>query len=114
MLAAALLIAAPSAAQDRDPAQRQKLLDLAYVLGEAHALARACDNDSQYWRARMTRLIELETPDLAFKGRLTAQFNTGYSAREAQFPGCSPAAKAAARAAAQRGRQLSLDLSRIR
>ena len=108
------MISAPSAAQDRDPAQRQTLLSLAYVLGESHALARACDDDSQYWRARMERLIALEAPDLAFKTRLTAQFNTGYSAREAQFPNCSAASKAEAKAAARRGRTLTLELSRIR
>ena len=114
MLAAAL-VSAPSAAQDRDPSQRQSLLDLAYVLGQSHALARACDDvNSLYWRSRMERLIELEAPDLPFKARLTAQFNTGYSASEAQFPTCTPAARAAATAAARKGRTLSLELSRIR
>lgn len=113
-MVAAALVAAPSAAQDRPPAQRQTLLDLAYVLGESHALARACDDDSQYWRARMARLIELESPDLPFKARLSAQFNTGYSAGEAQFPTCTAAARAEAVAAARRGRALSLQLSRIR
>lgn len=84
------------------------------MLGESHALARACDVKSMYWRARMERLIALEAPDLAFKARLTAQFNTGYSAREAQFANCSPASRAEAKAAARRGRALTLDLSRIR
>lgn len=111
---AAALIAAPSAAQDRDPAGRQKLLDLAYTLGEAHALKRACDPESQYWRARMQRLIDLEKPDLAFETRLANRFNTGFSVREAQFPECNAAAKAEAAAAARRGRALAQDLSRIR
>ncbi len=101
-------------AQDRDPAARQKLLDLAYVLGESHALARACDDDSQYWRARMTRLIELEQPDLAFKVRLTERFNTGFSAREGQFPECSARSRTEAAAVARRGRTLALALSGIR
>jgi uncharacterized protein (TIGR02301 family) len=114
LFVAAALVSAPSAAQDRDPVQRQALLDLAYVLGESHALARACHDDDQYWRARMARLIELEAPDLLFKARLTAQFNTGYSAEEAQFPSCTAQARAAAVDTAKRGRTLSLQLSRIR
>jgi uncharacterized protein (TIGR02301 family) len=110
---AAALITAPSLAQDRSPAARQTLLDLAYVMGEAHALAYACKAGDQYWRARMARLIELEKPDLAFKVRLTDRFNTGFSAMEGQFPNCDAAARAQAAKVAQRGRGLSLDLSRI-
>jgi uncharacterized protein (TIGR02301 family) len=111
---AAALIAAPSAAQDRDPAGRQKLLDLAYVLGEAHALKQACEPASQYWRARMRRLIDLEKPDLAFETRLADRFNTGFTVRQSQFPACSTAARAEAAAAARRGRTLAQGLSRIR
>lgn len=111
---AAALIAAPSAAQDRDPAGRQKLLDLAYVLGEAHALKRACEPESQYWRARMQRLIDLEKPDLAFQTRLADRFNTGFTVREDQFPDCNGAARKEAVAAARRGQKLAQELSRIR
>ena len=114
ILAAAALIAAPSLAQDRDPAGRQALLDLAYVLGEAHALKQACEPNSQYWRARMQRLVDLEKPDRDFHVRLADRFNTGFTVRETQFPECSPAARAAAAAAARRGRTLAQGLSRIR
>ena len=114
LTAAAALLAAPSLAQDRDPAGRQALLDLAYVLGEAHALKQACDSENQYWRARMQRLLELEKPDLAFKVRLTDRFNTGFTVRESQFPACNAAARAEAAAAARRGRVLAQRLSRIR
>lgn len=111
---AAALAAAPSLAQDRSPAARETLTDLAYVMGEAHALAYACKPGDQYWRARMSRLIELEKPDLAFKARLAERFNVGFSAMEGQFPTCSAAARAQAAKVAQRGRELSLELSRIR
>lgn len=111
---ATALASAPSAAQDRDPASRQALLDLAYVLGEAHALKQACDKESQYWRARMQRLVELEKPDMAFNVRLADRFNTGFTVRETQFPDCNAAARAEAVAAARRGRALSQRLSRIR
>jgi len=114
--AAALLVAPPSFsfAQDRDPAGRQALLDLAYVLGEAHALKQACEPNSQYWRARMERLIELEKPDQDFHKRLADRFNTGFTVREAQFPACNAAARAEAAAAARRGRALAQGLARIR
>ncbi|MBX7249550.1 MAG: TIGR02301 family protein [Caulobacteraceae bacterium] len=111
---AAALFSAPSLAQDRSPAARQTLLDLAYVMGQAHALAYACKPGDQYWRARMERLMALEQPDLAFKVRLTERFNTGFSAMEGQFPTCDAAARAQAARVASRGRDLSLQLSRIR
>ena len=59
---AALLLTAPSPlpahAQEREPADRQRLLDLAYALGQSHALRQACEGaGDQFWRARMMRLI---------------------------------------------------------
>lgn len=112
--AAAALIASPAAAQDRSPAERQQLLDLAYVLGEAHALRQACKPEDQFWRARMRRLIEVERPDEAFARRLADRFNTGFSVREAQFPECADAVRAEAAAAARRGREIASALARIR
>ncbi len=84
------------------------------MLGEAHALKQACEQDSQYWRARMARLIELEQPDLAFKVRLTDRFNTGFSASQGQFPECNARSRAEAAAVARRGRTLAQALSGIR
>jgi len=111
---AAALVAAPAAAQVRDPLARQQLLDLAYVLGEAHALRQACAPDDQYWRARMRRLIEMERPDQAFADRLAERFNTGFTVRESQFPACGARARAELAAAARRGRALAQALSRFR
>ena len=111
---AATLLASSAAAQDRAPAQRQQLLDLAYALGESHALRQACTPDDQYWRERMRRLIEVERPDGAFAQRLADRFNTGFSVRQAQFPECTPAVRAEAAAAARRGRAAAAALSRIR
>lgn len=112
--AAAALATAPAAAQTRDPATRQQLLDLAYVLGESHALRRACEAEDQYWRARMRRLIELEAPDPAFAEQLADRFNTGFTVRESQFPACDGRARTEAAAAARRGRRLADGLARIR
>lgn len=94
--------------------QRQQLLDLAYALGESHALRQACAPDDQYWRERMRRLIEVERPDEAFAQRLADRFNTGFSVRQAQFPACTPAVRTEAAAAARRGRAAAQALSRIR
>lgn len=111
--AAALLCASPSYGQERDPASRQQLLDLAYVLGEAHALRQACRPDDQYWRNRMRRLIQVEFPDEPFADRLADRFNTGFTVREAQFTTCDARTRAEEQAVAARGRRMSDALSRI-
>ena len=111
---AAALTATAAGAQDRSPAQRQRLLDLAYALGESHALKRACDPDDLYWYDRMERLLDVEQPDMAFRNELVSRFNTAFEVREAQFPECDAAARAEAAKAARRGRAVAAALSRIR
>nr|WP_276208674.1 TIGR02301 family protein [Caulobacter sp. 17J65-9] len=116
MTAAAIcvLLAGPTLAlaQDRPPAARQSLLELAWVLGQSHALTQACTPEDQTWRARMTRLIAVETPDQAFEARLAEQFNAGFAAARQSFPTCQPASKAEAAKVAKRGQELSAALSR--
>ncbi len=108
VLLTALAVASPALAQERPPAARQGLVDLSYVLGESHALRQACAGaEDQYWRERMQRLLDVEAPDDAFKARLARTFNTGYAAGQTGFPGCTPAARAEAAAAAQRGKALA-------
>jgi uncharacterized protein (TIGR02301 family) len=51
-------------------------VDLAYVLGEAHGLAQICNDQNQTWRSRMLRLVEVETPEEAFRLQLFNSFNT--------------------------------------
>jgi uncharacterized protein (TIGR02301 family) len=101
-------LALPAAAQDRSPAGRQDLADLAYVLGEAHALRQACEGpDDQFWRQRMVRLMSTEHPEPGLERRLRENFNTGFAIRQAQFPACTPASRRAETAALARGRALS-------
>ena len=103
---------ATAAAQDRTPVQRQTLADLAYAIGESHALRQACEGDGdQYWRARMIRLIEVESPDQAFDRRLRGAFNTGFSSARAAHPDCDEGARSEAARVAQRGRDLAQRLS---
>ena len=107
-LAAVLLVAAaPAAAQERSPAARRTLVDLAYVLGQSHGLALVCDGQTQTWRARMARLRELEAAEEAFDRQLVNGFNAGFIDAQARFPTCSRAARAEVAAVAARGRNLA-------
>ena len=112
--ALALALAAPAAAQDRTPAARRTLVDLAYVLGQSHALALACDGQTQTWRARMARLRELEAPDAAFDRLLVEGFNAGFIDAQGRFPACTRAARAEMAEVAARGRGLARVLASAR
>ncbi|HRD27799.1 MAG TPA: TIGR02301 family protein [Caulobacter sp.] len=106
--------ALPVGAQERPPPERQTLLDLAYALGESHALRQACEGESdQFWRDRMVRLTDTEAADAAFDGRLKQQFNSGFATRQTEFPSCSPASKRAEQAVARKGQALAGRLSSI-
>ncbi|HEX8232142.1 MAG TPA: TIGR02301 family protein [Caulobacteraceae bacterium] len=108
LLAVSFALAASAAAAERTPAQRQGLADLAYALGESHALRQACEGEGdQYWRARMQQLMELEEPDQAFAGRLAGAFNSGFAQAQASFPSCGAKSRAAAVRAAAKGRRLA-------
>jgi uncharacterized protein (TIGR02301 family) len=105
--------AGPALAQDRAPAERQTLLDLAFTLGESHALRQVCEGGGdQYWRSRMVRLTEVEKADQAFDAQLRDKFNTGFAARQGEFPDCDDASRQAEQAVARKGQALSAKLSR--
>ena len=115
LLLAFVLAAGPMGAftQERPPVVRQNLVDLAYVLGEAHALRQVCQGvQDQYWRQRMMKLMETEQPDISMERRLRENFNTGFATRQGEFPTCTPAAEAAEAAAMRRGRGLAERLAR--
>jgi uncharacterized protein (TIGR02301 family) len=97
-----------AAAPARLPDQRQRLTELSYVLGESHALRRACLGPSdRLWYDRMQRLLLVEAPDKAFRQVLVERFNAGFLAAGAEFPRCTPDSRAAARDAAERGKALA-------
>jgi uncharacterized protein (TIGR02301 family) len=90
------------------PQQRQRVIDLAYVLGEANALHRVCaGTEDNTWRGRMARLMQVEAADAAFRARLTASFNAGFLARNAEFAVCTDKSALAERTVAERGRELA-------
>jgi uncharacterized protein (TIGR02301 family) len=113
-LLAVPLAPGPSAAQERAPSARRSLADLAYVLGEAHGLAQVCRPDSQVWRGRMLRLLELETPDGAFRRQLNRAFNDGFESARLRHPVCGRSSRAALSQAAQQGRDLARVLAAAR
>jgi uncharacterized protein (TIGR02301 family) len=109
-----LLAVSPAMADPppRPPEQRQAVIELAYVLGESHALHRACaGQQDDTWRARMSRLVQAEGADGAYKQQLTDSFNAGFVARHAEFPACTTKSQAAERIAAGHGRRLARRLS---
>ncbi|HVY33626.1 MAG TPA: TIGR02301 family protein [Caulobacteraceae bacterium] len=94
--------------QDRTPAQRQTLNELAHVLGQSHALRQACEGASdQYWRVRMSQLLQAEAPDQTFDRALREAFNTGYAAAQAQFQACDAKSRGEAAQIARRGAALA-------
>lgn len=113
--AAALILAClttSALAQDREPVERQRLLDLAYALGESHALRQTCEGEAdQFWRARMVRLTEVEQADQGFDAQMRERFNTGFAARQGEFPLCDVASRKAEQQAARKGQALALKLS---
>ena len=112
LLAPTLSLASSALAQDRNPVERQQLLDLAFTIGESHALRQVCDGaDDQYWRSRMVRLTEVEKADQAFDAQLRDRFNTGFAARQGQFPQCDDASRQAEQQVARKGQALSAKLS---
>ena len=112
VLAVLLGAALPAAAQERTPPERATLGDLAYAIGESHALRQLClgPND-QYWRDRMLRLTQVEDADPAFDAVLRERFNTGFAATQAAFPRCTREVRRREAAAAARGRALAASLT---
>jgi len=111
-VALAALVVTPVLAQEREAGERQRLLDLAYALGESHALRQACNGDTdQYWRARMVRMTEVEQADQAFDAQMRERFNTGFAARRSEFPACDESSRKAEQQAARRGQALAQKLS---
>ena len=107
------LSASAATAQDRSPAQRQTLVELAYVLGQSHALRQACAGPGdQYWRGRMRRLIQAETPDAGLERQLTDAFNTGFVEKRAAYPSCGRSSRREETRAAAHGRALAASLAR--
>jgi uncharacterized protein (TIGR02301 family) len=108
LFAAALSLASG----DDEPVRRQVAADLAYVLGEIHALHRTCagPNDGT-WRARMEALVAAEAADDGFRRRLMKRFNSGYLEASATHVSCSSESLEAERRAEGEGARLARRLA---
>jgi len=107
-----LAAAAPGAAQARDPAQRQVLVELSRVIGEAHALRQICNGpDDQFWRSRMMSMLATEDADFAFAERMRNAFNTGFASRKAEHLSCNASTRDAEAAVSAKGQDLSRRLA---
>jgi len=96
----------------RSPQAREALVQLAYDLGEAHALHRLCAGPTDAtWYTRMLQLQAQEAADEAFRRRLVESFNAGFGAGSSEFPACTPQSRAAERAVAARGAALAQQLA---
>ncbi len=91
------------------------LLDLAFALGRTHYLRTLCrGEDDQTWRTRMTRMVEVEQPDEAFRQAMVARFNAGWLDLRSEHAECGTAARDAAALAAQAAAMLADRLSNRR
>ncbi len=105
---AAATVGLAQAPLHRSPVERQTLVQLAYVLGEAHALHRLCAGPADAtWYARMERLEREEGADESFRRQLVESFNSGFAYSQAAFPDCGRPSQAAERQAAERGSALA-------
>ncbi|WP_309646621.1 TIGR02301 family protein [Phenylobacterium sp.] len=109
------LLAQPALAQERSADLHQTLAELAYVLGESHALRQACSGGGdQHWRNRMIRMVDAEQPDAVLDRQIKEGFNAGFIARRSEFPRCAPGVRRAQAAVAAHGRDLSTRLARAK
>ena len=96
----------------RPGVDRQVVVQLAYTLGEAHALRRLCAGPGDAtWYARMQRLQAQEAEDPVARSQLVESFNAGFAARQAQFVTCSRRSRAAERSVAEHGSALARRLA---
>ncbi|MEL7027867.1 MAG: TIGR02301 family protein [Pseudomonadota bacterium] len=102
-----------SAQEPAAPAGRgEQLTRLADILGRVHHLRGHCARgESEIWRNRMQRLVELERMGGKARKALIDTFNAAFYDSRARFPDCSPSARAEAVALASEGRRLAAMLA---
>ena len=108
MIAAVLLLWAGEAA----PA-RPGLRDLAFALGEAHALRQACRGRGDgFWRTRMSGVLDADRPGKELRTQLVERFNAGFAAAKAAHPTCDAGSREALAETLARAAPLARGLAR--
>src|SRR5690242_11681527 len=89
LLAATAVAGAPARAQEGAPLDT--LVELADLLGRAHAIRSACNGDSdQTWRNYMFNMLAIEAPaGSPRKSALTGAFNRGFRDQAARSGRCT-------------------------
>jgi uncharacterized protein (TIGR02301 family) len=110
---AALIVAAFAghatafAASDAKPYD-DRLLRLSEILGAVHYLRELCGaNEGQYWRERMSELMQAEGSSALRRAKLTRAFNQGYRSYSRTYNTCSPSAQTAITRFLSEGSELS-------
>ena len=107
---AVLALLTPPAAP---PPPRPGLNDLAYALGEAHALRQACHGRSDgRWRVRMSGVLDAEHVGRERRTQLVERFNAGFAAARAAHRACDEGARAALSETLARAAPLARSLAR--
>jgi uncharacterized protein (TIGR02301 family) len=103
--------AAPAFAQEvpDSGAPMENLLELAELLGRAHALRSACNGDSdQTWRNYMFNMLAIEAPESGpRKSQLTSAFNRGFRSQSGAARQCGAGVAQLEAQIAARGRVLA-------
>lgn len=109
-LIAALIMAAPAIAQDREDyrARQENLATLATIFGEMHHIRRMCEprREADAWRNRMKKLVELEDPAASQRNVLVNAFNDGYKQAQKRYEFCDRRAEDYAAARALEGERI--------
>jgi uncharacterized protein (TIGR02301 family) len=87
----------------------ETLLELAELLGRAHAIRSVCQGDAdQTWRNYMFNMLAIEAPDSGpRKSQLTSAFNRGFRSQQGASRTCTPEMGREEAQIAARGRVLA-------
>ena len=110
LLAVLLLANAVAAhAQARSQDYIRDLVELAGILGGAHAIRVACNGrGDQYWRERMSGLLELEAPEASpLRRSMVDAFNRTYGFESERRLVCDSSARDGEIAYAAQGRMIA-------
>jgi uncharacterized protein (TIGR02301 family) len=109
LLAATAVVGAPARAQEAGGPPLETLVELADLLGRAHAIRSACNGDNdQTWRNYMFNMLAIEAPaGSPRKSALTGAFNRGFREQAARSGKCTPESQREEAQIAARGRALA-------
>ncbi len=109
----ALVLVQRAAAQEDFLRYQQQLLRMAEILGGVHHLRGTCDDsESQYWRGRMLRLIDIEQPSQSLRNQMIERFNNNYDEQKRRFPECGNKTADEAARLAREGESLASQMAR--